>query len=70
VAIKQVVEPATLVDAILKSLKRGRRLLIYPRALGFACIVREIAPNFMRSQVKRSALPALLNPRDPTQARL
>ena len=59
VALRQIVEPERLVDEIVKALARGKRELTYPRALGVACIVRAIAPGFMRSQVKRATLSAL-----------
>jgi len=53
VARRTMVEPETLVDAILKALAHGKHELTYPRHLALAYIVRALFPGFMRRQVKR-----------------
>ena len=45
---------AALVDAIVDALKKGKRELTYPRAIAAGYVVRAIAPQFMRANVKRS----------------
>jgi len=63
VSRNQFVEPEKLIDAIIKALARGRHELTYPRALAVAYVVKAIAPEFMRSQVKRTTLDALAKER-------
>jgi uncharacterized protein len=59
VSRRQFVAPEKLVDAIMKALARGRHQLTYPRSLAVAYVVKAIAPEFMRGQVKRTTLDAL-----------
>ena len=63
VSRNRFVEPDKLVDAIMKALARGRHDLTYPRALAVAYVVKAIAPEFMRGQVKRTTLDALAKER-------
>ena len=60
---RQWVEPEALVEAIIKALAKGRHELTYPRGLAVAYVVRAIAPEFMRGQVKRVTLGALAKER-------
>jgi short-subunit dehydrogenase len=53
VALRSMIEPEPLVEAILKALARGRRELVYPRRLGVIPIVRALAPGFLRRQIRR-----------------
>jgi short-subunit dehydrogenase len=60
---KQWVEPEALVDAIFRALAKGKHELTYPRGLAVAYIVRAVAPEFMRKQVKRVTLGAIAEER-------
>jgi short-subunit dehydrogenase len=63
VARRQFVEPEKLVAAIRKALARGSHQLTYPRFLWLACLVKALAPRFMRRQVKRATLDAIARER-------
>jgi short-subunit dehydrogenase len=52
-ARNSMAEPEGLVDAILQALAKGKRELTYPGGLAAGYIVRALAPNFLRKQVKR-----------------
>lgn len=60
VARRSMVDPEDLVDAILSALSRGKHEITYPRAIAAAYAVRGLAPGFMRRQVKRTTLGALV----------
>jgi short-subunit dehydrogenase len=60
VARRSMVDPEDLVDAILSALARGKHEITYPRAIAAAYAVRGLAPGFMRRQVKRTTLGALV----------
>jgi len=53
-------EPEALVDAIVRALARGRRELTHPRKLALAYLVQALAPGFMRRQVRRNTIDALV----------
>lgn len=59
VALRGMVEPERLVDAVFGALARGRRELTYPRGIAAGYWVQALAPGFMRRQVKRSTLGAV-----------
>jgi len=59
VSRNQFVEPEKLVDAIFKALARGRHELTYPGKLAVAYVVKAVAPEFMRRQVKRTTIDAI-----------
>ena len=59
VALRQMVEPETLVDAIVAALARGRHEVTHPRAIGVGYVVQALAPGFMRRQVRRTTLDAV-----------
>jgi short-subunit dehydrogenase len=48
-----MVEPDGLVDAIFGALAKGKRELTYPGGLAAGYVVRALAPEFLRNQVKR-----------------
>jgi len=48
-----MVEPDGLVDAIILALAKGKRELTYPGGLAAGYVVRALAPEFLRNQVKR-----------------
>ena len=56
-------EPERLVDAIFDALARGRHELTYPRRLAVAYLVKALAPEFMRRQVKRVTIDAVARER-------
>jgi short-subunit dehydrogenase len=62
VARRSMVEPEPLVDAVVEALARGRREITYPpsmsRQLGLATVLRALAPEFARRQIRRSTLDA------------
>ncbi len=59
VALRQMVEPEKLVDAIRKALAEGRHELTYPRGIAAGYAVQAFAPSFMRRQVKRNTIDAV-----------
>jgi len=59
VAKNSMADPEKLVDEIIKGLARGRHEITYPRGIATGYVVRAIAPNFMRRQVKRVTLDAI-----------
>lgn len=48
-----MVEPDGLVDAIIHALAKAKRELTYPGGLAAGYVVRSLAPEFLRNQVKR-----------------
>ena len=56
VAKRSMVAPEGLVEAIVRALARGKRTLTYPRSIASGYVVRAIAPEFMRRQVKRMTI--------------
>jgi uncharacterized protein len=69
VARRRVVEPEPLVDAIFEALARGRHELTFPRALAVGYVVKAVAPEFMRRQVKRVTIDALAREREAGRRR-
>lgn len=59
VALGQMVEPESLVDAVLRALARGRHELTWPRFIRAGYLVQALFPGFMRRQLKRSTLEAV-----------
>jgi len=62
-ARRRVVEPERLVDAIFDALARGRHDLTFPRSLALGYVVKAVAPEFMRRQVKRVTIDAVARER-------
>jgi short-subunit dehydrogenase len=58
VALRSMLEPERLVDAILAALAKGKRELTYPRRIAAGYLVQALAPGFMRRQVKRVTIGA------------
>jgi 3-oxoacyl-[acyl-carrier protein] reductase len=50
---RSMVEPEALVDAIFQALAKGKRELTYPGNMAMGYVVRALAPEFLRRQVKR-----------------
>lgn len=48
-----MVDPEGLVDAIVGALAKGKREVTYPGGLAAGYVVRALAPEFLRNQVKR-----------------
>ncbi|MDJ0852454.1 MAG: SDR family NAD(P)-dependent oxidoreductase [Myxococcota bacterium] len=59
VALGQMVEPETLVEAVVRALARGRHEVTHPRAIGVGYVVQALAPGFMRRQVRRATIDAV-----------
>jgi short-subunit dehydrogenase len=69
VARRGIVEPDELVDAIFEALARGRHELTFPRSLAVGYVVKAVAPEFMRRQVKRVTIDALARVRETVRRR-
>jgi short-subunit dehydrogenase len=69
VARRQMVEPERLVDAIFRALARGRHDLTFPRSLALGYVVKALAPEFMRRQVKRFTIDAVTREREAARRR-
>jgi short-subunit dehydrogenase len=63
VARRRIVEPDELVNAIFDALARGRHELTFPRSLAAGYVVKAVAPEFMRRQVKRVTIDAVARER-------
>ena len=63
VSRRGIVEPGQLVDAIFHALARGRHELTFPRFLAVGYVVKALAPEFMRRQVKRVTIDAVARER-------
>ncbi|MFI5398386.1 MAG: SDR family oxidoreductase [Candidatus Binatia bacterium] len=59
VSRRMMVDPESLVDAIIKALAKGRHEITFPRFIAAGYIVRALAPGFMRRNTKRQTLGAL-----------
>ncbi len=59
VARKTMGDPEILVAEIIKALAKGKHEMTYPKGIAAGYIVRALAPNFMRKQVKRVTLDAI-----------
>jgi short-subunit dehydrogenase len=59
VAKNNLADPEKLVDAIFRALRRGKHETTYPGGIAAGYIVRALAPEFMRRQVKRVTLNAM-----------
>ena len=69
VARRGIVEPGELVDAVFDALARGRHELTFPRSLALGYVVKAIAPEFMRRQVKRVTIDAIARERETGRRR-
>jgi len=58
VSRRSMVEPETLVDAVIGALRRGKREITFPRAIAAGYVVKALSPSFMRRQTKRATLGA------------
>lgn len=56
---KTMGDPDILVAEIIKALAKGKHEMTYPKGISAGYIVRALAPNFMRKQVKRVTLDAI-----------
>jgi len=68
VSRRSFVEVEALVDEILEALRRGRREITFPRSIARAYLVRAIAPEFLRRQVRRTTLDAVARERRDAEA--
>jgi len=58
-ARSSMIEPETVVEALVSALKRGKRRSIVPRRLGVAVAVRGLMPSVVRSGTVRALRPVL-----------
>jgi len=63
VSKRTMMEPEMLVDAVIKALAQGKHQITVPGRLATALLVKAVAPEFMRRNVKRSTLGALARER-------
>lgn len=54
VALRSMIKPERVVDAVLDALARGKREITVPRAIATAYAVRALAPSLMRYGLKRA----------------
>jgi short-subunit dehydrogenase len=59
VSKNHMADPKKLVDEIFKALHKGRHEITYPKGIRAGYIVRALAPEFMRRQMKRVTLDAM-----------
>jgi short-subunit dehydrogenase len=56
VAKRSMIGPERVVDTVLDALRRGRHEATVPRSIAAGYVVRAVAPEFMRKNVKRSTI--------------
>ena len=54
VALRSMIQPERVVDAVMRAFATGKREVTVPAAIGGAYVVKALAPGVMRSGVKRS----------------
>ncbi len=59
VSRNHMADPEKLVDEIFKALRKARHEITYPKSIRAGYIVRALAPEFMRRQMKRVTLDAM-----------
>jgi short-subunit dehydrogenase len=59
VSRNHLANPQKLVDEIFRGLRKGRHEITYPKGIRAGYIVRALAPEFMRRQMKRVTLDAM-----------
>jgi uncharacterized protein len=59
VARRSMIEPGPVVDGIMRALARGAHEITVPRSIAAGYVVRALAPEFMRRNVKRTTIDAL-----------
>jgi short-subunit dehydrogenase len=59
VARRSMIEPERVIDAIMRTLALGKHEVTVPPAMAIGYVVRAIAPEFMRRNVKRTTIEAL-----------
>ena len=55
---RSMVEPEAMTDAVMRALARGAREVTYPRHIAIAYLFRALAPQFLRSQIRRHTIGA------------
>ena len=63
VAKRSMVEPDALIDAVMSALAKGKHEVTYPRSIAAGYVVKALAPEFMRRQVRRNTIDALAKSR-------
>jgi len=63
VAKRSMIEPGPVIDGVMDALRRGKREITVPRAIGAAYVVRAVAPEFMRRNTKRLTIGSRPAPR-------
>lgn len=58
-ARRMMADPEPLVDAIIRALARGKHEVTFPRRIAAAYVVRALAPEFLRRNVRRTTVAAL-----------
>jgi short-subunit dehydrogenase len=64
VAKKRMIPPDAVVDAMVHALARGKHDVTVPSGIKAAYVVRAVAPNFLRKNVKRRTIGALERRKD------
>ncbi len=59
VSRRTMIEPEHVVDALLDALAKGKREITVPRGIAAGYVVRALAPEFMRRNVRRTTIDAL-----------
>jgi short-subunit dehydrogenase len=63
-AKRTMIEPEPVIEAVMRALRRGAHEVTVPRGIAAAYLVRAIAPGFLRRNVKRLTLDAMVADRD------
>ncbi len=57
VALRSMIQPEPVVDAVIRALARGKREVTVPKSIAAAYPVKAVAPGIVRAGVKRSTRP-------------
>lgn len=62
VSKRTMIEPEVLVEAIVRALAKGKREITCPKGIAAGYVVKALAPEFFRRQVRRQTIDALPPP--------
>ena len=63
IALRSMIEPGPVIDAVMRGLRQGKREVTVPRSIAVAYLVRVVASGFLRRSTKRLTVDAM--PRTP-----
>src|SRR5262249_3701383 len=59
IALRSMIEPAPVIDAVMRGLRHAKREVTVPRSIAVAYLVRAVAAGFLRRSTKRLTVDAM-----------